>query len=76
MRHMTLMATAFYGLLLEHISLAGSSLIRWLLLHSRLVHKYHTVSIRLAGRIWGIVRRAARDSHQQYCFVSFTLRFS
>jgi len=40
------------------------------IMHSRLAHQAHTISIQLAGRIWGSVRRAARERttyqrHQQ-----------
>ena len=40
------------------------------IMHSRLAHQAHTMSIQLASRIWGLVRRTARDRatcqhHQQ-----------
>jgi len=31
------------------------------IMHSRLAHQAHTICIQLASRIWGLVRRTARD---------------
>jgi len=35
------------------------------IMHSRLAHNAHTLSIQLAGRIWGSTRQAARIGHKQ-----------
>jgi len=34
-------------------------------MHSRLAHRSHTLSIQLAGLIWGLVHRASRGTQEQ-----------